>query len=141
VCHCLLFHTCFLLMCFFLFFFFFFSSRRRHTRWPRDWSSDVCSSDLLLREFVFHLKDLGLAAASIRRQVSALRSYFRFLVGEGYLTHDPTMQLETPKAWRKLPSVLAVSEVEALLAAPDPDEPLAWRDRALLEVAYGTGAR
>src|SRR5437879_2934178 len=95
----------------------------------------------LLREFVFYLKDLGLAPSSIRRQVSALRSYFRFLVGEGYLTLDPTVQLETPKAWRKLPLVLAVSEVEALLAAPGPDDPLAWRDRALLEVAYGTGVR
>ena len=95
----------------------------------------------LLRQFVFHLKDVGLAAASIRRQVSALRGYFRFLVAEGHIARDPTTQLETPKAWRKLPSVLAVSEVEALLSAPDPDEPLAWRDRALLEVAYGTGVR
>jgi integrase/recombinase XerD len=95
----------------------------------------------LLREFVFSLKDLGLAASSIRRQVSALRTYFRFLAGEGYVPGDPTAQLETPKTWRKLPTVLAVSEVEALLAAPDADDRLAWRDRALLEVAYGTGVR
>jgi len=95
----------------------------------------------ILREFIFHLKDLGLAPASIRRQISAIRGYFRFLAAEGQLTADPTIQLETPKAWRKLPSVLAVSEVENLLAAPDPDEPLAWRDRAMLEVAYGSGVR
>src|ERR1041384_3451744 len=75
-----------------------------------------------LREFIFHLKDLGLAPASIRRQISASRSYFRFLVAEGHLAADPSGQLETPKAWRKLPSVLAVSEVEALLGAPGPDE-------------------
>jgi integrase/recombinase XerD len=54
---------------------------------------------------------------------------------------DPTSQLETPKGWRRIPTVLAVAEVEALLGAPGPDEPLAWRDRALLEVAYGTGVR
>ena len=94
-----------------------------------------------LRDFIFHLKDLGLAASSIRRQVSALRGYFRFLASEGHLKRDPSEQLETPKTGRKLPSVLAVSEVEALLIAPDADEPLAWRDRAMLEVAYGTGVR
>jgi integrase/recombinase XerD len=95
----------------------------------------------VLREFIFHLKDLGLAASSIRRQISALRGYFRFLVAEGHLRKDPAGQLETPKAWRKLPTVLAVSEVEALLAAPDAEDRLAWRDRAMLEVAYGTGVR
>ena len=56
----------------------------------------------ILREFIFHLKDLGLAPASIRRQISASRSYFRFLVAEGHLAADPSGQLETPKAWRKL---------------------------------------
>jgi integrase/recombinase XerD len=107
----------------------------RGVREPRD------VDPRLLREFIFYLKDLGLAPASIRRQISALRGYFRFLAAEGYVSGDPTVQLETPKAWRKLPSVLAVSEVESLLAAPDPEEPLAWRDRAMLEVAYGSGVR
>ncbi len=95
----------------------------------------------LLREFVFHLKDLGLAPTSIRRQVSALRTYYRFLVEEGHVKSEPTARLETPKTWRKLPDVLSLPEIEALLAAPNPDEPRAWRDRALLEVAYGTGVR
>src|SRR5207245_5222049 len=83
-------------------------SRRRHTRCYRDWSSDVCSSDLaayagtkgarrpedvtsgLLREFVYELKDLGLAPATIRRQISAVRTYYRYLVGEGHATRDPS---------------------------------------------------
>ena len=95
----------------------------------------------LLRDHIYQLKDLGLAATSIRRGISAVRTYFRFLIGEGHLGKDPSGQLETPKTWRKLPEVLAVSEIEALLAAPNPDEPLAWRDRALLEVAYATGVR
>ncbi len=95
----------------------------------------------LLRAFVFHLKDLGLAPTSIRRQVSALRTYYRFLVEEGHVKSEPTARLETPKTWRTLPDVLTVSEVEALLAVPNPDQPRAWRDRALLEVAYGTGVR
>ena len=94
-----------------------------------------------LREYVYHLKDLGLAPASIRRNVSAVRSYFRFLLGEGLVVRDPSERLETPKRWRTLPEVLGVEEVEKLLAAPSLDEPLAFRDRAMLELAYGAGLR
>lgn len=94
-----------------------------------------------LREYIYHLKDLGLAPASIRRNVSAVRSYFRFLLGEGHVVRDPSERLETPKRWRTLPEVLAVDEVERLLAAPSLDERLAFRDRAMLELAYGAGLR
>jgi len=94
-----------------------------------------------LRDFIFHLKDLGLAATSIRRHVSATRSYYRFLVGEGHVVRDPTERLASPKKWRNLPAVLSVAEVERLLTAPHADDPLALRDRALLEFAYATGAR
>ncbi|HWP37005.1 MAG TPA: site-specific tyrosine recombinase XerD [Gemmatimonadales bacterium] len=101
--------------------------------------ADVTASDL--RDLVYHLKDLGLSPTSIRRGISALRTYYRFLTGEGHVTSDPSTRLELPKAWRRLPAVLTVEEVEALLGAPSADEPLGWRDRALLEVAYGTGVR
>ena len=94
-----------------------------------------------LRELVYYLKDLGLAPTSIRRQISTLRTYFRFLVSEGHVTTDPSDRLDLPKTWRTLPDVLSRDEIEALLAAPNPDESLAWRDRALLEIGYGTGAR
>jgi integrase/recombinase XerD len=95
----------------------------------------------LVRDFVYHLKDLGLAPTSIRREISAIRTYYRFLLGEGHAAVDPSDKLETPKGWRTLPEVLTVREVDALLGAPSPDQPLAWRDRALLELGYGTGAR
>ena len=94
-----------------------------------------------LREYVFHLKDLGLSPASIRRNVSAVRTYFRFLVGEGHVVRDPSERLETPRKWRTLPDVLGVDEIEKLLTAPSLDEPLAFRDRAMLELAYGAGLR
>lgn len=94
-----------------------------------------------LRDFVYHLKDLGLSPASIRRNVSAVRTYFRFLIGEGHLESDPSERLETPKRWRTLPEVLSVEEVSRLLAAPTLDDPLAFRDRAMLELAYGAGLR
>jgi integrase/recombinase XerD len=95
----------------------------------------------LLREFVYHLKDLGLSPASIRRTISALRTYYRFLLADGVVVRDPTERLETPKKWRTLPEVLTVAEIQILLAAPTIDEPLYFRDRALLELAYGAGLR
>lgn len=95
----------------------------------------------LLRDFVYQLKDLGLSPASIRRNVSAVRSYFRFLVGDGIVARDPSERLDTPKRWRTLPEVLSVAEIQKLLAAPTMDDSLYFRDRAMLELAYGAGLR
>ena len=95
----------------------------------------------LLRDFVYLLKDLGLSAATIRREVSAIRTYYGFLVGEGRVSEDPSDRLETPRRGRALPDTLSVREVEALIAAPGIDDPLGWRDRALLELGYGAGLR
>jgi integrase/recombinase XerD len=95
----------------------------------------------LLRDFVFALKELGLSPASIRRHVSAVRTYYRFLAGEGELTDDPSDRLETPRRSRKLPDTLSAAECQRLVEAPGGDEPLGWRDRALLELAYGAGMR
>lgn len=94
-----------------------------------------------LRELSYHLRDQGLAATSIRRTLSAVRTYFRFLLAEGLIEADPTEQVESPKTWRKLPDVLTRGEVERLLEAPDPDNHLYWRDRAMLELAYASGVR
>jgi len=94
-----------------------------------------------LREFIYFLKDVGLSAATIRRQISAIRTYFKFLVGEGITARDPSERIESPKRWRTLPAVLTVAEVRKLLAAPNTNEPLAMRDVALLEFAYATGVR
>ena len=94
-----------------------------------------------LRDFVYLLKDLGLSAATIRRSVSAIRTYYGFLAGEGRVRNDPSDRLETPRRGRVLPDTLTVAEVESLLAAPGIDDLLAWRDRALLELAYGAGMR
>ena len=94
-----------------------------------------------LREFIYFLKDLGLAPTTIRRQISAIRTYFKFLVGEGIAARDPSERIESPKRWRTLPAVLTLPEIDKLLAAPNTDEPLAIRDRALLEFAYATGVR
>ena len=98
-------------------------------------------SSTALREFVYHLKDLGLAGSSIRRNISALRTWYRVLLTEGLVTHDPTERLDSPQRGRTLPEVLSVAEITRLLAAPGLDERLAFRDRAMLELAYGAGLR
>jgi integrase/recombinase XerD len=94
-----------------------------------------------LRALLMELKDLGLAPSSIARNLSSLRTYFRFLVGEGEVTSDPSDRVSMPKQWRRLPEALSVPEMEKLLEAPDVMQPLALRDRAILEFAYATGVR
>ncbi len=94
-----------------------------------------------LRAFVLLLKDVGLAPSSIARNVSAVRTYFGFLLAENLVVADPSERIEPPRGWKTLPAVLSVAEIEKLLEAPDLSQPLAWRDRAMLEFAYASGVR
>lgn len=83
----------------------------------------------------------GLARSSVSRMTSAVRGLHRFLVLESVTDDDPTADIHPLVAARRLPKALPVDQVLAMLNAPDPDEPTGLRDRALLEVLYGTGAR
>jgi integrase/recombinase XerD len=94
-----------------------------------------------LRAWVFELKDEGLAATSIRRAQSALRTYFGFLLAEGAVETDPTERLDSPRVDRRLPEFLSREETDRLLDAPDPDRRTYWRDKAVLEFLYATGVR
>lgn len=93
-----------------------------------------------LRRFLAYLQRQGYAKSSIARKLSALRSFFRFLVGEGYCANSPLEQVSTPKQKRQLPSFLYVDECVSLLEAPD-DSALGKRDRAILETLYAAGIR
>lgn len=75
------------------------------------------------------------------REVSALRSFFRYLMLEGERPDNPALLLERPKARRKLPEVMSVAEVERFLECIDLDTPLGIRDRALFELIYSCGLR
>jgi len=99
------------------------------------------ASALDLREFVYHLKDQGLQPTSIRRAISASRTYFAFLLAEGAVVSDPSDRLELPRTWRRLPDVLSREDMVRLLEAPDVADRLYWRDKAVLEFAYATGVR
>lgn len=82
-----------------------------------------------------------LAPASITRRLSTVRGMHRFLFEEGLLETHAGSAVRTPKRAQRLPKALAVEEVEALLAATSGDDPVALRDRALLELLYASGAR
>ncbi len=91
--------------------------------------------------FIHKESRAGLSARSLARLISALRSFFKFLVLSGFVKKDPASELTTPSTWRSLPKFLTVGEVEVLLRAPDDKKPHGVRDRAMLEVLYGSGLR
>ena len=95
----------------------------------------------VLHGYVRDLFDVGFAATSIQRTLSSLRSYFSFVVSEGFLKQDPTELLESPKSGRYLPSVLSVVEIEGILESVDTRKRGGTRDRAMLETLYATGMR
>lgn len=101
--------------------------------------SDVTTD--LLSEYLRRLFDLGFAPASIQRTLSALRCYFRYLLGEGVISHDPTELLEGPRAGRYLPTVLTPAEIAAIIEGVDLAGRGGLRDRAMLETLYATGMR
>jgi len=80
-------------------------------------------------------------ASSTGRNVSSLKRLFRYLLRQGKITTDPTLQIDTPKLPRNLPKTLTEQDVECLLAAPDTQTPLGLRDRTMFEVLYATGLR
>ena len=93
---------------------------------------------------VAHLSDLQdreYASASICRALMALKVLFRFLQREGYVPHNITLYLDSPKLWQLIPEVLSGPEVERLLLQPDVEKPLGCRDRAIIEVLYASGLR
>lgn len=94
-----------------------------------------------LHRFAASLYDLGISATSTARILSGVRSFYRFMLEDGYLDHDPTELLESPKRPDHLPSVLTVEEVDALEEAVDLGCDEGLRDRAIIEVLYSCGLR
>jgi site-specific recombinase XerD len=94
-----------------------------------------------VRAYTADLGRRGYAPATLARKLSTLRGLSRFLTERGVLGADPTRLLPGPRRRRRLPRVLTVAEVDALLGAAGGTEPLALRDRAILELLYGCGLR
>lgn len=115
---------------------------RSYVRWLRATGRplfDVDEADLV--DYVGDLRARGLAPATVARAMVPVRSLHQFLADEGRTSTNPSAHVELPKVPRGLPKALAEKEVDRLLEAPVGDEPAARRDRAMLEVLYGTGVR
>src|SRR4029078_867235 len=83
----------------------------------------------------------GLVPRSVARRVAAVRGFYRFLVLDRRLEHNPADDLQPPRAWPALPKFLAIDELDRLIGQPDVDTPLGLRDRAMIELLYATGLR
>lgn len=94
-----------------------------------------------LEQFLSYLVDLGLSKKSLRRIVSGIKSFYRFLELEEIVTDNPTESLEGPMVSRELPEVLTVEEIDSLLSAIDLSTPHGVRNAAILELLYSCGLR
>ncbi len=111
-------------------------------RWAAGAGVDPASADTgAIERHLAQLRGQGRTAASMARSTSALRGLFRFLVSEGDIPVDPSSDLRSPRIPRRLPKALDEDQVLHLLDSVSGTEPADYRDRALLEVLYGTGAR
>ena len=91
--------------------------------------------------FAAALMDVGIGERSIARILSGIRSFYKFLVLDGYLEQDPTELLESPKIGKHLPEVLSVEEIDAIEGVIDVSTPEGQRDRAAIEMLYSCGLR
>jgi integrase/recombinase XerD len=94
-----------------------------------------------LEKFILWVNNLGLEASSQSRLISGLRAFYKFLLVEDLLDDDPTELLESPRLMRKIPAVLSVHEIQAMLAEIDLSEPQGVRNRAIVETLYACGLR
>ena len=94
-----------------------------------------------LQEFLASLFDLGISPRSQARIISGLRTYYKFLMLDGFTENDPTELLESPKQGEHLPEVLSVEEVDAMLSAIDLSKPEGQRNHAIIEMLFSCGLR
>ncbi len=94
-----------------------------------------------LEQFTAALFELGIAETTRKRIVSGIKSFFHFLRISDFIAEDPSLLLETPRPGLHLPEVLTLSEIDALIAAIDPNSAEADRNRAIMETLYGCGLR
>ena len=110
-----------------------YCDRNGVTRWEQ-------ADALLIRRFAAELHRDGLAARSIQRRLSAVRTFFTYLQRENQVVNNPATGVSAPRPRKRLPSTLDVDSMIALLQFDD-DNPLAVRDRAIMELLYSCGLR
>ena len=94
-----------------------------------------------LHEFLTTLHELGISPRSQARILSGIKSFFRYLIIEGYLDTNPSEFIEAPHLERELPDVLSIEEIDAMIASLPPDKEESLRNNAIIETLYGSGLR
>ena len=94
-----------------------------------------------LLDFIVEIGETGIDKRSQARLISGIRSFYRFLIYKDKISQDPTELLEAPKIGLRLPEVLTVNEIDRIFAAVDLSKPEGQRNRAIIEVLYGSGLR
>jgi integrase/recombinase XerD len=123
------------------------SSYRRDLTQFNDWlqrtegGSIVEANRSSLQRYLGARLEQGMSPRSTARFLSCVRGFFHYLLREGRLSVDPTLDIDSPRLGRPLPKALSEAEVERLLQAPDPDIALEMRDRTMLELLYACGLR
>lgn len=95
----------------------------------------------LLRDFLADLLRTQMSVSSVKRNISSIRHFHKFLLLEGLTGSNPTTYLETPRGWRRLPKTLSIADVDALLKQPDENTNEGMRNSAMIELLYATGLR
>ena len=94
-----------------------------------------------LKDLIQWINELGMLATSQARLISGIKAFFKYLILEDLIYQDPSALIEAPKTRRKLPDVLTILEIEALMSVLDLSKPENVRNKAMLEVLYGSGLR
>ncbi len=94
-----------------------------------------------IRQFIAQLHRSGLSARTLQRNLSAIRSFYRFLIRENKVENNPALAVQAPKAEKRLPSTLDIDQISGLLAMSSIDSFIACRDRAIMELFYSSGLR
>ena len=100
---------------------------------------DISRTDVV--SFQARLSAEGIATPSVARSLSAIRGFHKYLMLDGLAHMDPTVNIETPRGWKRLPKALSSADVDSLLNQPDLSAPIGLRDKAMLELLYATGLR
>lgn len=95
----------------------------------------------LLRRYIATLQEQGFEKSSVSRKLSALRSFYGYLMQQNFISSNPLLTVSSPKLEKRLPSFLSSNEVAQLLETPDTITPQGQRDRAMLELLYASGLR
>ncbi len=98
-------------------------------------------SRIIITDFLMEQREKGLAPSTLTRNLASIRSFYQFLLKEQIITENPAVELETPRAEKKLPKVLSFNEIELLLEQPETKNAIGLRDKAMLELLYATGIR